>query len=265
MIDLSGTIHIEDKPIPGAIEAVAELKKSGVPHLFVTNTSKESRTSLHSRLQRIGFTSIESSHIYSSLSAAVSLVRDRELNPLLILEPNAVEDFPRSTRSDTTVHDSVLVGLAPSKFDHETLSAALRVIKNQGGGQGKSTTPLLAVNKSRYIMTSDGLKLGPGFYVAGLEFSSGVEAEVIGKPKRTFFNSALKHMNTLFGTDISTQETVMIGDDIKDDVIGAQECEFQGCLVKTGKYCDGDEDQLAPLKPDYIHQSITEAIKAFIG
>ena len=41
--------------------------------------------------------------------------------------------------------------------------------------------------------------------MAGLEFSSGVEAEVIGKPERTFFNSALKHMNTLFGTDIGPQ------------------------------------------------------------
>ena len=40
---------------------------------------------------------------------------------------------------------------------------------------------------------------------------------------------------------------------------------FQGCLVKTGKYYDGDEDQLTPLKPDHIHQSITEAIKTFIG
>ena len=39
-IDLSGTIHIEDKVVPQSIEAINALKQSTVPHLFVTNTSK---------------------------------------------------------------------------------------------------------------------------------------------------------------------------------------------------------------------------------
>ena len=39
-IDLSGTIHIEDKIIPGSIEALKRLKEWNFPHLFVTNTSK---------------------------------------------------------------------------------------------------------------------------------------------------------------------------------------------------------------------------------
>ena len=39
-IDLSGTIHIEDKVVPQSIEAINALKQSNVPHLFVTNTSK---------------------------------------------------------------------------------------------------------------------------------------------------------------------------------------------------------------------------------
>ena len=39
-IDLSGTIHIEDKVVPQSIEAITALKQSNVPHLFVTNTSK---------------------------------------------------------------------------------------------------------------------------------------------------------------------------------------------------------------------------------
>ena len=39
-IDLSGTIHIDDRVIPGSIEALKELKQAKFPHLFVTNTSK---------------------------------------------------------------------------------------------------------------------------------------------------------------------------------------------------------------------------------
>ena len=40
LIDLSGTIHIEDNVIPGAIEAVKLLRQNKIPFLFVTNTTK---------------------------------------------------------------------------------------------------------------------------------------------------------------------------------------------------------------------------------
>ena len=42
LIDLNGTIHIEDKAIKGSIEAVNLLRRKGIPFLFVTNTSKVS-------------------------------------------------------------------------------------------------------------------------------------------------------------------------------------------------------------------------------
>ena len=35
---------------------------------------------------------------------------------------------------------------------------------------------------------------------------------------------------------------VMIGDDIRDDIIGATTFGMQGILVKTGKYYHGDEN-----------------------
>ena len=117
-IDLSGTIHIEDKVVPQSIEAINALKQSNVPHLFVTNTSKvckgyqkvlflngglknhfmyissyliqESTIRLHTRLSQLGF-DIKKEKIFSSLSAAKAVVAERQLNPLLILEEAAKE------------------------------------------------------------------------------------------------------------------------------------------------------------------------------
>lgn len=40
LIDLSGTIHIEDKVIPGAVDAIKHLRAQNIPFLFVTNTTK---------------------------------------------------------------------------------------------------------------------------------------------------------------------------------------------------------------------------------
>ena len=40
LIDLSGTIHVGDRPIAGAVDAVNALNAAGVHYKFVTNTSK---------------------------------------------------------------------------------------------------------------------------------------------------------------------------------------------------------------------------------
>ena len=40
LVDLSGTIHVENEVIPGAVEAVKKLRDAKMPIKFVTNTTK---------------------------------------------------------------------------------------------------------------------------------------------------------------------------------------------------------------------------------
>ena len=51
--------------------------------------------------------------------------------------------------------NAVLVGLAPDQMNYEKLTTAFRLIK-------ENKAPLIAINKSRYIQTKEGLSLGPG-------------------------------------------------------------------------------------------------------
>lgn len=64
---------------------------------------------------------------------------------------------------------------------------------------------LIALNESKYVRTCEGLVLGPGFYVKGLEYSADTQAIVIGKPSEEFFKSAIP-------ADVKPEECVMIGD-----------------------------------------------------
>lgn len=59
--------------------------------------------------------------------------------------------------------------------------------------------------------------------------------QVVGKPTESFFSLALHDLG------VAAHEAVMVGDDVRDDVGGAQQWGLQGVLVKTGKYCAGDE------------------------
>jgi HAD superfamily hydrolase (TIGR01458 family) len=89
--------------------------------------------------------------------------------------------------------------------------------------------------RNRYFKESDGLTLDVGAFVNGLEFSSGVTAEVVGKPAATFFQSALDQLG------IGPEQAILIGDDLSDDIGGAQAVGIPGILVRTGKFRAGDD------------------------
>lgn len=63
---------------------------------------------------------------------------------------------------------------------------------------------LIAIHEGRYYKRGDGLALGPGPFVKGLEYATNVKAEVVGKPTPEFFKAALG--------DVKPEEAVMIGD-----------------------------------------------------
>ena len=72
MLDLSGTVHIDDKLLPGVQEAIAKVRSMGIPIQFVTNTSKESLMSLGERIRKAGL-QVDNDAIFTSLTAAKEL------------------------------------------------------------------------------------------------------------------------------------------------------------------------------------------------
>ena len=77
----------------------------------------------------------------------------------------------------------------------------------------------------------------------------------MGKPEPSFFELALKDMN------LKPENVWMIGDDIKDDILGAMRLGMKGILVKTGKYQPGDES----LGPSFVFNTFSEAIDFFLS
>ena len=68
------------------------LRQSGLRLRFITNTTKESKSSLLAHLTRMGFT-VEAKEVFTSLTAAKTLVEKKKLRPLLFLEDSVLEDF----------------------------------------------------------------------------------------------------------------------------------------------------------------------------
>lgn len=259
MIDLSGTIHVGDVATPDAARALGKLRDAGIALRFVSNTSKESRASLLSKLSKMQL-DVREEELFTSLSAAAQVIRTRRLNPFYLLSSLAREDFPANTSG---THDSVVVGLAPAAFEYRQLNEAFRLLAGEEGTGKKGQVPLIVTHKARYFGDKDGkLSLGPGPFISALEEASGARAEIVGKPEPAFFQLALDSLKSL---SLSPPEIGMIGDDVQQDVGPAVAAlGLRRYLVQTGKYRSGDEEKCEAGRPEWCGRDFASAVETIL-
>ncbi|PWE31191.1 TIGR01458 family HAD-type hydrolase [Maritimibacter sp. 55A14] len=231
LLDLSGVLYSGSRAVPGAAEAVARLRGAGLGLRFVTNSTRTPRRGLLAKLAGMGI-ELEEGELFTPARAALDWLEARGLTAHLLIHPDLEEDFtdlPEGGRGR-----AVVLGDAGEAFTYARLNAAFRELA--GGAD------FLALAANRSFMDADGaLSMDAGAFVAALEYASGVEAEVLGKPAPGFFGAALDSLGT------APERAVMVGDDAEADVAGALNAGLRhAVLVRTGKYCDGDETRFDP-------------------
>jgi HAD superfamily hydrolase (TIGR01458 family) len=108
---------------------------------------------------------------------------------------------------------------------------------------------LYSLHKNPWWQTSRGPLLDAGAFVVGLEYATGAQATVLGKPSASYFEAALEVL------DADPENAWMVGDDVDADIGGAGALGMHTILVRTGKF---REETLveALVKPDAIVDSI---------
>jgi HAD superfamily hydrolase (TIGR01458 family) len=244
LIDLAGVLHVGDEAVPGAVSALQRLQASGIALRYLTNTSRTPRATIVGKLRRMGF-AIEESEVFTAPMAAVEYLRAHGLAPHWLVHPDIVPELGPSAMQPT----AVVLGDAAHFFTFESLNTAFRFVMRG--------LPLIAVAKNRYFKEPDGLTLDMGAFVIGLEFSSGVTATIVGKPAPDYFNGVLAQLG------IAAGEAVMIGDDLTDDIGGAQAVGIAGMLVRTGKFRPQDEHD-ERVQPAAIVDDFEAAVRALL-
>ncbi|OPY54507.1 MAG: putative HAD-hydrolase [Methanosaeta sp. PtaU1.Bin060] len=223
LIDLDGVLYVGKKPVAGARECLDLMESRGYGYRFVSNSTRRRRSSVAARLNEMGY-EISEERIFTPPLAAIEHMRRSGRERCFLLAAGDVHrDFEDAgiTIAEKDV-DYVVVGDAGERFTFENLNMALRLILE--GAE------IMALERDRYWMQSDGLVLSTGPFVAALEYATGKRAELMGKPARDFFGLALRDLG------VKPEDAAMIGDDILTDVQGAQQMGMKGFLVKTGKY-----------------------------
>lgn len=244
LIDLDGVMYTGDTAIPGAGAAIRFLEENGYSYRFISNTTRKCRRTIAGRLARMGL-DIPEQHIFTPPLAAVVYMKNRGTrNFRLLITGDANRDFPRQeTKLGASRAELVILGDAGDEITYSSMNAAFRDLMDGAD--------LIALERDRYWMDADGLSLSAGPFVTALEFAAGKTAILMGKPSGAFFDLALKDMGIL------PAEAVMIGDDIRTDVRGAQDAGMRGVLVRTGKYRE-DLVRESGIQPDMVIGSIAD-------
>jgi HAD superfamily hydrolase (TIGR01458 family) len=249
LIDLDGVLYIGKNPVEGARECLERMEGSGYDYRFVSNSTRRCRSSVARRLKSLGY-NIDERRIFTPSLAAIDHMKKAATERCFLLTAGDVHrDFEDAGIIVTDRHvDFVVVGDAGERFTFESLNRAMRLILDGAD--------ILALEKDRYWMESDGLVLSTGPFVAALEYATGKRAQLMGKPSKHFFRLALDDMGA------TPKDAAMIGDDILTDVLGAQSMGMKGILVKTGKY-RSDEAAASGVKPDLLLDSFADLLEHF--
>jgi HAD superfamily hydrolase (TIGR01458 family) len=91
---------------------------------------------------------------------------------------------------------------------------------------------LFCLHKNPWWQTARGALLDAGAFVVGLEYATGAQASILGKPSASYFEAALEAL------DADAEHAWMVGDDVDADIGGAAGVGMQTILVRTGKFRD---------------------------
>lgn len=246
LFDIDGVVHVGKTAIPGAADALRHLDRKSTPYRFVTNTTTKSPRTLHERMQAMGLPIADPGLILTTHEVAAAWLRARGCPSCLLLVNDDARETYGGLPTSNDRPDYVVIGDIGDAWNYDILDRVFNMVMDGAA--------MLALHKGRYRQTENGLRMDIGAFVAGLEYTTGRTATIVGKPSSAFFDMAVQRLG------VAKDRVVMVGDDIESDIGGAQNAGIRGILVRTGKYREDAAAQSA-VRPDAVIDSVADLIQ----
>jgi glycerol-1-phosphatase len=222
-LDLDGVVYVGDEALPGAPEAIAQLRAEGKRILFLTNDPRGPRSEYAEKLTRLGIPSTAEDVLTSAWATAVSIARYEEVEgkAAYVIGTDALKDEVRRVGlrvldgDDGRSADVVVVG-GHGGFDYWELKTAAQAIHR--GAR------LYACNRDATFPMPDGPWPAVGAILAAVETAAGTTAVAVGKPEPAMFEAA----RTIIG---QVERIAMVGDNPASDIEGGRRAGLTTILV----------------------------------
>lgn len=244
LIDMDGVIYLSGDVIKGAIEFVNELVEKDIPFLFLTNNSQRTRLDVATKIQRLGF-NVTIDHIYTCAMSTARFISKTKKNATAFVLGEGGLTHALNHNGIAIVDkdaDYVIVGEGRS-YTFEMLESATNLIL--------AGAKFISTNLDPSCPTSSGTRPGCGAIVKLLEEATGRKAFHLGKPNPIMMRDARKMLG------LSSKNTVMIGDTMATDILGAVQLGYQAFLVLSGG-TSKSEISSYPYTPNKVFNSIAD-------
>ncbi|MGG1684720.1 TIGR01457 family HAD-type hydrolase [Pseudalkalibacillus sp. NRS-1564] len=221
LIDLDGTMYRGTEKIHEAVEFVKRLKEANIPYLFVTNNSSKRKEQVSGKLEAFGVPCTPD-HVFTTSMATASYISNKkqDASVYVIGEEgirDALTDEGLMIQDDNP--DYVVVGIDRS-ITYEKFAKACIAVRNGA--------TFISTNGDIAIPTERGLLPGNGSLTAVVTVSTEVDPIFIGKPEPIIMEQALAQLGT------PKEETLMVGDNYRTDILAGINAGLDTLLVHTG-------------------------------
>ena len=244
LIDFDGVIRLGDKLAGDVPELFGFLNRNKIPSCIITNSTRNTSKEVIRFLADNGINLPVNA--MTTVDATIDYIKEKKYRVSVYCIQNVKKEFERLIDDDNP--DAVVIGDLGEEWSYIILNGIFRKVHN--GAE------IIAMQKNKFwLPDGKSLALDAGAFVTAIEYASGKQATLIGKPSPLYFQSALKKLG--FGKENSFY---IIGDDLETDIGGAQAIRGKGILVFTGKTKFPLKDETS-IKPAYTAKDLSEVIK----
>ncbi|MGB0385181.1 MAG: HAD-IIA family hydrolase [Ardenticatenaceae bacterium] len=248
LVDLDGTIYFKGKLIKDAIDFLEGLKRKAIVIRYLTNTNGTPPVKIVERLRGYGF-DIQDEQFFNPTKVAKAYFEKNESLSYYVMASDDIKAEFQDGHWDEKKPDCVLLGALEEVCNYDEINKVFNFIANG--------SRLISTSYSPYYYAQSGeRKIDTGSFTRMFEASTGVKAQLIGKPSRLFYQMVLE------SASLEPKECIAIGDDIDTDIVGANQFGIYSVLVQTGKYDDAYV-QASDVVPNEILSSLPRARKYF--
>ncbi len=248
VIDLDGTVYRGRELLPGADDAIDQLRDRDVDLLFLSNNPVKSRTEYVDRLDRMGL-AITSDEVASSGTITTQyLAENHAEDDLFVVGSSGLRaQFREAALNIVDDPDAadVLVASFYRGFDYDSLRDGLWAL--DAGAEFVGTDP------DKVIPAEGGRNVpGSGAIIGALASMAERDPDhVMGKPSEDAVEMALENL------DCDPEECFVVGDRLNTDIELGERAGMTTVLVLTGVT---DREQLAEsdIDPDYVLDSFAD-------
>lgn len=250
ILDLDGCVYVGDTVVPGAPEAVAELRAGGKTLAFLTNDARRSPEDYVRKLWGLGVqASLEDVVTVGGAIQHVLAGRPPGLGAYVIGSSAIFRHVSESGQrvlngTEAESGADVVVVAAHDELTYDELRVATQAVLN--GAE------MIAAGRDRTFPERDGPWPATGAIVAALEYATARSARVVGKPDPQIFLTALDRMGP--------GRTLVVGDRLDSDLEGAAAAGLDGAIVLSG-ITTADEAQAAK-EPEPV--AVAEDLRALV-